>query len=121
MAKRRAITFETARAIGCTLPGVEEGTTYGTPALKVRGRMFVCVPNHRTAEPDSLAIRLDFHRRDELLAADPDVYYLPGQYVDYPVILVRLSRVDVNALRELIHVAHGLASAPRTRRVARGR
>jgi hypothetical protein len=36
--------------------------------------MFTCVPTHRSAEPDSLAIRLDFDQRDELIAADPATY-----------------------------------------------
>jgi hypothetical protein len=30
---------ETVRKIGLALPDVEEGTTYGTPALKIRGQL----------------------------------------------------------------------------------
>ena len=33
----RSITFDDLRKIAHTLPGVEDGTSYGTPALKVRG------------------------------------------------------------------------------------
>lgn len=42
-------------AIGRTLPDVEVVTSWGKPALKVRGRLFVCMPTHKSAEPDSLS------------------------------------------------------------------
>jgi len=35
-----------------------------------------CVPSHRSAEPGSLAVRVDFDDRAELLSAAPDVYYV---------------------------------------------
>ena len=40
-ARRRAVTFDDVRKVAHTLPGVEDGTSYGTPALKVRGKLFV--------------------------------------------------------------------------------
>ena len=89
--RTKKITFDTVREIGMKFPGVEYGTAYGAPALKVHGKMFTCVPTHRSAEPDSLAIRLDFDQRDELIAADPATYYLKDHYVNYPCVLVRLS------------------------------
>jgi hypothetical protein len=101
MATKR-INFDTVRKIGRTLPGVEEGTAYGSPALKVRGKMFTCIPNHRSAEPDSLAILLDLAQRDELIAEEPGTYYLKDHYVNYPVVLVRLSRIREDALRDLL-------------------
>ena len=73
---RSAINFDTVRKIGLALPGVEESTAYGSPALKVRGKLLACVPAHRSAEPGSLAVRVDFDDRTELLAAAPDVYYV---------------------------------------------
>ena len=71
---RRKIAFDTVRELGLALPGVEEGTTYGSPALKVGGKMFACLAIHRSAEPNTVAIRVDFGRRAELIAADPDTY-----------------------------------------------
>jgi hypothetical protein len=115
MAKRK-ITFDTVREMGLALPDVEEGTTYGTPALKVRGKMFACVPSHRSAEPDSLAVRIDFDRRDELIAADPKTYYLKDHYVNYPVVLVRLTRVHPDALRDLLLMAWRFESTRGKRR-----
>lgn len=107
----RSITFETVRKIGLTLPDVEEGTTYGSPSLKVRGNLLTCLAIHRSAEPNSLAVRIDFEQRDELIAADPDTYYLTDHYVDYPVVLVRLSRIHMDALRDLLHAGWRFASA----------
>lgn len=62
---------------------MEEGTVYGSPALKVRGKMFACLAVHRSADPDSLVIRTDFDQRDELISAEPDTYYLTDHYVNY--------------------------------------
>jgi hypothetical protein len=78
---------------------------HGSPALKVRGKLLACLAVHKSAEPDSLAVRIDFGRRTELLATAPDVYYLTDHYVNYPVVLVRLSRIHLDALRDLLGMA----------------
>lgn len=104
MAVRSAVkvTFATVRKIGLALPDVEEGTAYGVPALKLHGQLLACVPTNKAAEPDSMVVRIDFHDRDELLAAEPDVYYLKEHYVDYACVLVRLPRISADALRDLL-------------------
>jgi len=117
----KKITFDTVREIGMRFPGVEYGTAYGAPALKVHGKMFTCVPTHRSAEPGSLAIRLDFDSRDELIAADPDTYYLKDHYVNYPCVLVRLSRIHEDALRDLLLMAVRFVSTRSTRPIRRPR
>ena len=104
--RRRTIDFDTVRKIGIALPGVEESTAFGSPALKVHGKLLACVPSHRSAEPGSLVIRVDFDDRAELLAADPDVYYVTHHYVDYSAVLVRLSRVNRDVLRDLLGMAY---------------
>jgi hypothetical protein len=103
------VSFETVRKIGLELPGVEESTAYGKPALKVQGRMFVCMCSHKSAEPDSLVVRTDFEQRAELLAENPDVYYITDHYQDYPAVLVRLPRVKPDILRDLLGMAHRFA------------
>ena len=115
---RKKIGFDTVREIGLSFPDVEDGTTYGSPALKVRGKMFACIAVHRSAEPDSLAIRIDFDQRDELMAADPKTYYLTDHYVDYPCVLVRLNRVHRDAMRDLLLMAWRFVSASGKRRAA---
>src|ERR1035441_2335436 len=112
---RSSINFDTVRNIGLTLPGVEESTAYGVPALKVHGKLLACVPANRSAEPASLVVRVDFDDRAELLAADPDVYYVTEHYVGYDAVLVRLSRVNPDVLRDLLGMAYKFV----TRKAAR--
>jgi hypothetical protein len=113
---KSTIDFDTVRKIGLALPGVEEGTAYGAPALKVRGKLMACVPTHRTAEPDSFMIRVGVDDRAELLAAAPDVYYVTDHYVGYSAVLVRLSRVTPAVLRDLLGMAHKFVTAQDARR-----
>ncbi len=103
--------FDTVRSIGLALPGVEESTAYGFPALKIHGKLLACVPAHRSAEPGSLVVRVDFEDRAELLAAAPDVYYVTDHYADYNAVLVRLSRVNPDVLRDLLGMAHKFVTA----------
>jgi len=98
--------FARVSELGRFLTDVEEGTSWGVPALKTGGQMFACVPIHKSAEPDSLAVRIDFEQRDELLAADPKTYYVKEHYVNYPCVLVRLARIHDDALRDLLKMAH---------------
>jgi hypothetical protein len=86
-----------------------------SPALKVRGKLLACVPSHRSAEPGSLVVRIDFDNRAELLAADPDVYYVTDHYLNYTSVLVRLSRVSPDVLRDLLGMAHKFVTARRAR------
>ena len=72
----------------------------------MRGKLLACVPAHRSAEPDSLVVLVDFDDRAELLAADPDVYYVTKHYVGYTSVLVRLSRVNPDVLRDLLGMAY---------------
>lgn len=98
------------RSIGLALPGVEESTAYGQPALKVPGTLLACVAAHRSAEPDSLVVLVDFDDRAELLAADPGVYYVTEHYVGYTSVLVRLSRVNPDVLRDLLGMAYNFVT-----------
>jgi hypothetical protein len=96
------ITFESITKIGLTLPGAALGTAYGSPALKANGRMFAVIATNKSSEPNSLCLCVDFDTRDELIAADPDVYYTADHYLAYPCVLVRLSRVHRDALKDLL-------------------
>lgn len=98
----KKITFDTVRQIAGRLSGVEESTIHGSPSLKVRGKLLACVPVHKSAEPDSLAVRIDCDSRADLIAADPDVYYLTDHYLNYPFVLVRMLRIEQEALRDLL-------------------
>jgi hypothetical protein len=115
---RNTINFDTVRNIGLALPGVQESTAYGLPALKIHGKLLACVPANRSAEPGSVAVRVDFDDRAELLAADPDVYYVTDHYVGYTAVLVRMSRVNPDMLRDLLGMAYKFVTrnaAPKAR------
>ena len=102
---RRQTSFEDVRAIGRDLPGVEESTMYGAPALKVRGKLLACMASHKSAEPGSLVVLVGFEARDALIADDPRTYYIKPHYLDYPSVLVRLAIIDREALRDLLRGA----------------
>lgn len=114
--RKGTIEFDTVRKIGLTLPGVEESTAYGAPALKVRGKLLCCIPTHRSAEPGSLVVCVGFEDRAELLAGAPDAYYVEDHYLNYESVLVRLSRLTPDALRDLLGMAHKFVTAKATSR-----
>jgi len=122
MAVRSAVTttFATVKKIGLTLPGVEEGTAYGAPALKLNGQLLACMATNKAAEPNTLVLRVDFAEREELIEAEPDVYYLKDHYLEYACVLVRLKRVHPDALPDLLRMAwrfmNSKAKKKRTRR-----
>jgi hypothetical protein len=103
---RTSVNFDTVRKIALSIPGVEDGGAYGSPALKVRGKLLACVPTHRSAEPGSLVLKVSPDDLAALLAEAPDVYYLPDHYVGFSSVLVRLSRVTPDALRDLLGAAY---------------
>jgi hypothetical protein len=116
LAPTSRITFRTVEALARDLPRVERGTSWGAPALKVDGQMFACVPTHKSAEPGSIAVRLDFPDRDELIANDPRTFYVKEHYVDYPCVLVRLEHIHRDALRDLLRMAWQYVSTKKRRR-----
>ena len=115
----QSIDFKKVRAAAAGLADVEEVTSWGAPALKVRGKMFVCQAINKEAEANTLAVRMDFAQRDALIEEAPDVYYLKDHYVDYPCVLVRLSRVHPDALRDLVRTAYQFVGAITPKRRAR--
>jgi len=115
------MTFRSVRAIGLRLPGVEEGVVYGTPALKLGKRMIACIASHKSAEPGTLAVRTDFEQRDALIEEAPDTYYLKEHYETYPVVLVRLSKVSPDAMRDLLGAAHRAVSEAEKKKKQRKR
>ena len=116
----QASSFRRVEAIARTLPDVEVTTSWGQPALKVRGKMFACIASHKSAEPGTLVVRMDIAARDALIADDPATYYLKEHYVGYPCVLVRLSRVRADALKDLVTGAHRYVSSAIRQTPARG-
>lgn len=96
--------------IGSRLPGVEVSTSYGTPAIKVRGKLMCRL---RT-DPDALVMRVaDMGEREALLQGQPDVFFTTPHYDGFPYVLVRLEDVDPVELAELLEDAWRLRAPKR--------
>jgi hypothetical protein len=117
----KVLTFDDVRAIGLALPNTEEGTAWGTPVLRVNGTIFAGIPIHKSAEPDSVAFRVDVADRDLLIAEQPDIYYTAAHYENYPCVLVRFARINRDALDDLVQMAHRYASAQKRRTKSRAK
>jgi hypothetical protein len=104
--KTLADTFEPVRTVGLALPDVQATTKYdGSPVLRVRGRFMAGLATHRSAEPDTLVVRVGIEEREWLMQDAPETYYLTDHYRSYPLVLVRLSRIDREALSDLLLVS----------------
>lgn len=107
----KKIDFDTVREIALTLPEVEESTIHGAHSMKVRGKLLTCPARHSSAGLNTPMVRIDFDRRAQLIRAEPDVYYLTNHYVNHPSVVVRLSRIDRTALRDLLDCAWRFVSS----------
>jgi len=104
-ARPKPASFRRVEKFGMKLPGVERSTYFGKPALKINGEMIACMPSHKSAEPGSLVVRVDFLERDLRIAHEPEVYYVKPHYVNYPCVLARLSKVSDASLKDLLESA----------------
>jgi hypothetical protein len=109
------VTFEAVRNIALAFDQAEEVSSYGTPGFKAAGTLFA---RHRP-EMEALVVRVDREQRQEMIAADPETYFLTDHYLDYPWILVRLARVQPEAMRDLLTGAWRLAMADKRRATRR--
>jgi hypothetical protein len=96
-----------------SLGNVEEGTSYGTAAFKVGGALFVRL--HQDFD-STIVVRTDFEQREELLAADPETYFITDHYRNYQWVLVRLSQIRPDILPDLLRTAWRLAARSERRR-----
>jgi hypothetical protein len=60
---------------------------------------------HQSAEPDSLVVRMNPADRQALLEDAPETYYVTEFYERHPIVLARLSRLDHDALHDLLSVS----------------
>lgn len=82
------------------LPGVEEGLSWGTPGLKVKGKMLL-----RIREPDVIVLCCEFDEKELLMEAAPDIYFQTDHYKGSPHVLVRLSQISDEGLDSRIEKA----------------
>ena len=114
---RKTLGWDDVREFGLQLPNTEESIAWGTPVLRLNGNIFAAVPIHKSAEPGSLSIHCDASVRDAMIEEQPDVYYTAAHYENYPVVLIRLSRITRDVLEDLLRMGHRyVASKPPNRR-----
>jgi hypothetical protein len=83
------MTFDDVRKLALAWPEVEDGTSYGTPALKVRKKMLVRLRE----DGDSLVMPgVPLDEREMLVEKEPKIFYFTDHYRDYPMVLIRLSK-----------------------------
>lgn len=116
MHRSKAMPAATSRAyerylrVALSLPEAETSTSYGTPAVKVRGKL---LSRWRTEAEGALAIRCDFLDRQILLLAQPDVFFLTDHYRDHPMILMRLEKASRSTMMEAVVRAWRLVAPAR--------
>ena len=109
MPRRPPVTFDTVRRLALAFPAVEEGTSYGTPAFRVRGKFMARLRE----DGESLAVKCGFDERDFRMQADPQTFFTTDHYRGYPTVLVRLETVDPADLRDVLEQAWRLHAPKR--------
>jgi hypothetical protein len=94
-------------SVALSMPGAEASTSYGTPAVKIRGKL---LSRWRTEAEGAIAIRCDFLDRQILLLTQPEVFFLTDHYRDYPMILMRAEKASRNVMEEAVERAWRLVA-----------
>jgi hypothetical protein len=102
-----AVKFEAVRKFVLSLDNVEEVKSYGTPGFKIGGALFVRLKE----DGETLVVRTGFDERDEMIATAPEIYFVTEHYLNYKWILVRLARIELDALQDLLRGAWRMAVA----------
>jgi hypothetical protein len=106
------MTFDDVKAVGLRLPDVKAETKYdGSPVLKAGGSFMAGIATDESAEADTLVVRCEIEDRELFIEDAPETYYVTDYYERYPVVLVRLSEVNADALRDLLSVSRTMALA----------
>lgn len=93
------MTFDDVRDIALGWPEVVDGTSYGTPALKVRKKLLVRLKE----DGDSLVMPgVPQDERDMLVERRPAIFYVTDHYRDYPIVLIRLSKATHATVEPLL-------------------
>ena len=107
-------SWDDVRALALALPEVEESTSWGKLAFRVRGKWFAGEGSHKEGE-GAVVLRCDGDERPLMLAARPDVFWVTPHYHDPRYVLVRVDAIDRDELAERLADAWALA-APKSLR-----
>lgn len=92
------------------LPDIEEGTSYGTPALKLRGKFIM-----RVKDPETLVFHCPVAEKQMLITAAPRIYFETDHYKGWPAVLVRLAKASDRELGICLRRAWRAAAPARLR------
>jgi hypothetical protein len=81
-------------AADARLPGIELGTSYNNPALKVGGKSFVAVKNAET-----IVLSIPIEDKERLIEMAPEIYYQTDHYVGWPYVPVRAPVIGDDELK----------------------
>jgi hypothetical protein len=95
--KPAGVTFAALRKLALALPGVEEGSSYGTPAFRVRKKLLARIHD----ETGSLVLLTPIEQKDALLAAKPKVFHTTPHYDGHGAVLIRLDQIELRELKTL--------------------
>ena len=108
MKRARGLTWEDVCAYAKTLPGVEEGTSYGTPALRVK-RTFLA---RLREDGETLVVPVDPDERPLLVEGNPDELFVTKHHENGSLVLVALPQTRPQLVHELLEHAWA-AQAPK--------
>ena len=101
------VTWEDVVGIARELPEIEETTSYGRPALKVRGKFVAAMKTN----PDAIVVRCDLEEKPFLLEARPDVLFETPHYHGWGYMLVK-TEASLDDVREFL-IDSWLLAAPK--------
>ena len=98
---QEGVTYRELVRLALSLPGVEQGTSYGTPALRVKRKLLLRLKE----DGETVALHVPMEAREVLLRSDSDVFFLTDHYRNDPMVLVRLAAIDRDRLADLLEMA----------------
>lgn len=107
------MTYDEFAEIALAMPGVEEGLSYGQPAIKRDGKMMFAPKGDY-----AVAVRVDWETRDRLLEEEADVFYITDHYRNWPWILARLDAMTHAQARDLVRISW--EEAPKKNKLRKG-
>jgi hypothetical protein len=87
---RERLRAQDVRRIALGLPGSVEKELWGHPTFHVSGRMYITVPDDGT----SFAVRCPRHERAELIAAEPEKFWVPAHEAHSSWVRARLAALE---------------------------
>lgn len=91
-------SWDSVMAFALTLPGTEQSTSYGQPAVRVRGKAFVFTGRER----GSFAVTAPIEEKEFLMESDPSTFWETDHCRGYPAVLVRFGSPDRERIENVI-------------------